>query len=100
MFVFLGKAKAATPCGLPFGTSLSCFLRSLSVVTAAYFVLQVALLISPALHYRASLRSTSLRFIPATFLSANRSPPAAHVWLATGFGAVMVFVSMALLFDL
>lgn len=46
---------------------------------AAYLVLSAALFIPPALHFRASLHSTSLRFIQATFLSAPYSPPTAQI---------------------
>ena len=44
---------------------------------AAYFVLQKASLITATLHYRASLRSTTLHFISPSFVSALCSPPAA-----------------------
>ena len=57
------------------GCHKSC--SSVGIVTAAYFVLQEASLISATLHYRVSLRSTTLHFISPPFLSAYCSPPAA-----------------------
>ncbi len=80
------KQKLHRLSGAPFHSAVChAFCCSAFFLMAASTVLQAALLISPAFHFRASLRklrSTSLRSIPAPFLSATCSPPAAHVWLA------------------
>ena len=82
--------------GLPFGTSLSCLLLSPRfLLMAAYSVLQLALLITPAFHSRASLRSNDLPFhsgfIRFSQLQSTGCPLCARLLVATGFGAVMPF---------